>query len=108
MTTPGAITATYHDPGSGGAGAVDAVLTDLNGTAGGCVNASSLAIVPQASHVLGSVTSWASVPGGEVCADCASAGIANVSAAASRIDIKVSLEPGVTSALLYLAVVFSN
>ena len=106
--TQSEITASYHDPGSGRVGAVEAILTDLDGIHGKPVNASSFSIEAQASDTLGGVSSWRSTLGGTGnCENCSSVGIKSIPTTARRIDVKVVLQMGVTNALLYLANVSS-
>ncbi|MCJ1229079.1 hypothetical protein MMC12_005744 [Toensbergia leucococca] len=89
-------------------GAVEAVLTDMGGPGGKCVNASSVAMHAQANDLFGAVRSWRDVLNGEeACEMCASVGFTNVSEQATRVDVEVNLGEGVSSALLFLVSVFS-
>ena len=88
----------------GKVGAVDTVLTDENGVAGECVNATSLSIVAETSDELGaSVTSWRERVGGkEECAGFASVRIEEVPAGTTRVEVTGQLDAGM-SGMLFIA-----
>ena len=88
--------------------AVQAILTDPGGLKGKPANASTFSIDAQVSDKIAGVTSWRStLDGADRCEHCSRVGLRTVPSDTQRIDLKVLLEAGVASALLYLVTVTS-